>query len=272
MERRLVSVELRQRVLSGAALIALSLGALFFGTLTLALLIAAVGVGGSNEWIELQKPPRRKLFILVSIACVLLMIGVGYTLRPVAGAMLGVVLMLLLFLFAARVDFDRAGWIALVVAYMGGGCLALLAIRMLPEHGLSMTLYLLLVVWATDIGAFFVGRRLGGPKLLPQVSPSKTWSGLLGGMAAAGLLAFCYAKVQSVQLPALAAGLAFVLAVVAQLGDLFESYVKRRVGVKDSGCLIPGHGGVLDRVDGLVFAAMFLILFQSIVGEEIAWW
>ncbi len=267
----MVNVELRQRLFSGAALIVLALAALFCGPLTSALLIAAIGVGGSNEWIELQQPPRRKLFILVSIACVLLMLGVGYTLRPIAGAMLGVVLMLLLFLFAARLDFERAGWIALVVPYMGGGCLALLAIRML-DHGLSMTLYLLLVVWATDIGAFFVGRRVGGPKLLPQVSPSKTWSGLLGGMASAGLLAFCYAKVQSVQLPALAAGLAFVLAVVAQLGDLFESYVKRRVGVKDSGCLIPGHGGVLDRVDGLVFAALFLILFQSIVGEEIAWW
>lgn len=267
----MVSVELQQRVLSGTALIALALGALFCGPFTSALLIAAVGIGGSNEWVALQQPPRRKLFTLVSIACVLLMLGVGFLLRPIAGAMLGVVLMLLLFVFAARVDFDRAGWIALVVPYMGGGCLALLAIRML-DHGLSLTLYLLLVVWATDIGAFFVGRRIGGPKLLPQVSPSKTWSGLLGGMAAAGLLAFCYAKVQSVQLPALAAGLAFVLAVVAQLGDLFESYIKRRVGVKDSGCLIPGHGGVLDRVDGLVFAALFLILFQSIVGEEIAWW
>lgn len=268
----MVSVELRQRVASGAALIALALGALFLGPLTSALLIAAICVGGCNEWITLQQPPRRKLFIAISIVCVLLMLGMGYTLRPVAGALLGVVLMLLLFVFAARVDFDRAGWIALVVPYMGGGCLALLAIRLLPDHGLSMTLYLLLVVWATDIGAYFAGRHFGGPKLLPQVSPSKTWSGLLGGMAAAGSLAFCYAKVQSVHLPELATGLALVLAVVAQLGDLFESYVKRRVGVKDSGRLIPGHGGVLDRIDGLIFAALFLIMFQAIVGEEIAWW
>lgn len=268
----MASVELRQRMISGVVLIAVALGALCFGTATSALLIAALGIGGVSEWVRLQKSPQQRLFEISSILCILLVLAVGYFLRPVAGAMLTVVLMLALFLLAARLDFERAGWIALGLPYMGGGCLALLAIRLFPEHGFGLMLYLLLVVWGTDIGAYFTGRKLGGPKLLPQVSPSKTWSGLLGGMSCAALLATAMAYSLSLRLPAVAGGMALVLAVVAQIGDLFESYVKRRCGAKDSGTLIPGHGGVLDRIDGLVFAALFLVMFQALVGEKIAWW
>ncbi len=268
----MASVELRQRIISGVVLIVLALGALCLGTGTSALLIAALGIGGVSEWVRLQKPERQKMLELISIACVVLVLAVGYFMRPAAGAMLTIVLMLCLFLLAARIDFERAGWIALGLPYMGGGCLALLAIRMFPEHGFGLMLYLLLVVWGTDIGAYFTGRTFGGPKLLPQVSPSKTWSGLLGGMSCAALLATIMAMSLSLRLPAVAGGMALVLAVVAQIGDLFESYVKRRCGAKDSGKLIPGHGGVLDRIDGLVFAALFLVLFQSLVGEKIAWW
>jgi phosphatidate cytidylyltransferase len=112
-------------------------------------------------------------------------------------------------------------------------------------------MWLMLVVWATDSFAYFAGRIIGGPKLAPRLSPKKTWAGLLGGMAGAAVISTGYALYYLPNWVALALAAA-ALAVVAQLGDIFESALKRRYGVKDSGTLIPGHGGVLDRVDGLV--------------------
>jgi phosphatidate cytidylyltransferase len=112
------------------------------------------------------------------------------------------------------------------------------------------------VVWATDIGAFFAGRRFGGLKLAPTISPSKTWSGLFGGMIAAGLIGAGLGVM--LELPLITAWLGVPLAVVAQMGDLFESALKRRAGVKDSGHILPGHGGVLDRLDGLVPVAVLV--------------
>lgn len=271
-EPRLVSVELRQRTYSGLALIAISLVALFVGGAASALLIGALGVLGMSEWVRMIRPRQLRLIELVCVTILIVLMLVGFYLRPAFAFMLAVVLMLLLFVFAARLDFERAGWLALAVPYIGGGCLAMLYVRLLPDLGFDLMLYLLLVVWGTDIGAYFTGRTLKGPKLLPKVSPSKTWSGLLGGMGLAALLAFIVAAVHDVQQPGLAVALAAVLAVVAQIGDLFESYIKRRCGVKDSGAIIPGHGGVLDRIDGLMFAAAFLALFQTMVGAHSAWW
>jgi phosphatidate cytidylyltransferase len=124
-----------------------------------------------------------------------------------------------------------------------------------------LTFWLLLIVWATDIGAYAAGRTIGGPKLAPSISPKKTWAGFGGGMLAAALTAwllslsprFSYTEAALSPLPVALGGALF--AVISQAGDLFESWVKRRFGVKDSGNLIPGHGGLLDRVDGLMFAA-----------------
>ena len=110
------------------------------------------------------------------------------------------------------------------------------------------------MVWATDIGAYFAGRAIGGPKLAPSVSPNKTIAGLIGGVICAAVLAGAW--VYYVQLPAKLLWLAVLFAVAAQLGDLFESGLKRRAGVKDSGTWLPGHGGLLDRLDGLVPVAV----------------
>jgi phosphatidate cytidylyltransferase len=110
------------------------------------------------------------------------------------------------------------------------------------------------VVWATDTFAYFAGRMFGGPKLAPVLSPKKTWSGLIGGMVGAAIVSSVYAATWFPSWIALAV-VAAALAVVAQIGDIFESALKRNYGVKDSGYLIPGHGGVLDRVDGLVAVA-----------------
>jgi phosphatidate cytidylyltransferase len=133
--------------------------------------------------------------------------------------------------------------------------------------GLYATLFLFAVVWTTDIAAFFVGRAIGGPKLAPSISPGKTWSGALGGAAIAILAGTCVASAAGSALGwGALAGLALALTVASQAGDLFESAVKRRFGAKDSSRLIPGHGGVMDRVDGLATAAFVLFLLGAVLA------
>ena len=135
------------------------------------------------------------------------------------------------------------------VAYCGLPVLALVTLRAEP-NGLLLALWALALVWATDIGAFFAGRSIGGPRLAPRISPAKTWSGLIGGVLLATLLAAGLHAADGLPLHLLLA--TPFLAVLAQAGDLFESVLKRRAGVKDSGGILPGHGGVLDRLDGVV--------------------
>lgn len=124
------------------------------------------------------------------------------------------------------------------------------------DHGgLFLVLYVIVVVSATDIGAYFAGKRIGGPKLAPSISPGKTWAGLAGGVISAAIAGAVCASFTPYP-PSLIACLDMgaLLAIISQLGDLFESWLKRRAGVKDSGQLIPGHGGLMDRVDGMVFS------------------
>ncbi len=134
---------------------------------------------------------------------------------------------------------------------------ALLWLRHEAPEGMSLVLWLFLVIVSTDTGAYLVGRTLGGPRLAPHISPGKTWSGLLGGMLLAGLVGgvAVWLHGDGTWSAVLSSGTAMLLAVVAQGGDLVESWLKRRSGVKDSGTLLPGHGGVLDRFDGVLFAA-----------------
>ncbi|MCW5737508.1 MAG: phosphatidate cytidylyltransferase [Enhydrobacter sp.] len=159
----------------------------------------------------------------------------------------------------------------LAVLYSVAALLALLWLRHQPTYGRETIIWILACVWATDIGAYFVGSLAGGAKLAPSISPSKTWSGLVGGM--------CFSAVISA-----ACGLAFdaggtfmlvaaglVIAVVAQGGDLLESAAKRRAGVKDSGSIIPGHGGVLDRIDGLIAALIFIAAIRLMTAGDWPW-
>ncbi|MBM3621288.1 MAG: phosphatidate cytidylyltransferase [Alphaproteobacteria bacterium] len=150
----------------------------------------------------------------------------------------------------------RPGLLLAGAAYIAIVALSLLSLRHQPETGLQAVLWLLATVWATDIFAYVAGRTLGGAKLAPRLSPKKTWSGALGGLAAAIIVGACtawFVTGGSVIGIAMAGGL---LSVVSQVGDLAESAVKRHVGVKDSGRLIPGHGGLLDRIDALMAAAV----------------
>lgn len=158
------------------------------------------------------------------------------------------------------------GWAAGGFVYAGASGLALGLLRADAWHGLVAIVFLFGVVWSTDILAYFVGRAVGGPKLAPRISPGKTRSGALGGAVGGVIAGVAVAAAFGGGRLAFAAGTALLLSILSQAGDLFESWVKRRHGVKDSGRIIPGHGGVMDRVDGLVAAAVALYLIGSVAG------
>jgi len=155
---------------------------------------------------------------------------------------------------------QRRLWTAAGFFYAAAAQAASVLVRFDQGYGFIALMLILLVVWASDIGGYFAGRGIGGPKLWPRVSPNKTWAGAIGGFAAslvvaAGFAAAGFGKTGPLLLSSAA------LSIASQLGDLFESAVKRRFGVKDSGNLIPGHGGLLDRLDGLVAALVLAAIF-----------
>ena len=160
---------------------------------------------------------------------------------------------------------------ATTFAYSIAAVLALLWLRHQPLLGRETILWIVVCVWATDVGAYFLGSLAGGAKLAPRISPSKTWSGLVGGMCFSAVASSASGLVfDAGDTPVLAlAGLG--IALVAQAGDLFESAAKRAVGVKDSGRLIPGHGGLLDRIDGLIAALVAVAALRLMIGGEWPW-
>jgi phosphatidate cytidylyltransferase len=170
-----------------------------------------------------------------------------------------------------RLTRGRPAMRIMTFAYSLAALLALLWLRHQPSFGRETILWIVLCVWATDIGAYFLGSLAGGAKLAPSISPSKTWSGLVGGVCFSAVTSSaCGLAFNAGDTPVLAvAGVA--IAVVAQAGDLFESAAKRRVGVKDSGWIIPGHGGVLDRIDGLIAALVAIGAIRLAIGGEWPW-
>ena len=158
-------------------------------------------------------------------------------------------------------------WSLVGVPYVAVSAAALMVLRADPAWGLQAVLWVLMVVWVADTGAYFAGRIIGGPKLAPSISPRKTWAGLAGALAGGGLAAFAVAAWLGLARLWPLVLLGAILALIEQAGDLFESALKRSAGVKDSGALIPGHGGVLDRVDGLVAAAVAAAVIGAVHGE-----
>lgn len=154
------------------------------------------------------------------------------------------------------------GWQVAGFLYALAAALSLLWIRDRADQGFALVLWVFFIVWATDIGAYFVGRGIGGPKLAPAISPQKTWAGFYGGIAAATVLGGAWALFAGLRPVVLL--LAPLFAVAAQGGDLFESWMKRRAGIKDSGTWLPGHGGVFDRLDGLLPVAILAAI--AVIG------
>lgn len=172
----------------------------------------------------------------------------------------------------AKLTKDLKARIVLMFAgllYIGTACFTLMILRS-PFFGITTALMIIGAVVATDVGAYFVGRNVGGPKIAPRISPSKTWSGLTGGMVASGLALIAISQILATSELKMGIwyhfGAGAAIAIVAQIGDFFQSWIKRKAGVKDSGNLIPGHGGLFDRTDGLI-----AVLFVAGAISSFAW-
>jgi len=166
----------------------------------------------------------------------------------------------------------RPAWMALGVLYVAVSIWALWRLRLDPEWGQMTVFWLLVVVWGADTGGYVFGMSLRGPKLAPSISPNKTWSGFLGGTLVAAFGGWGVVAAMKGDAGLEIALYSAAIGVVSQIGDLFESWVKRRFGVKDSGAIIPGHGGLFDRVDGLVAAALAAALINiAMKGNVLAW-
>lgn len=244
--------ELRTRILSAAILAPVALAAVAAGGVLFALLVALVAAIGYWEWTSIAAggEPRWIRFVCLAVLVMsLLALSLDADARSlvVTGPALAAIVAAALL---PRLRWTLSGFVYVIVP-----CAAFIVLRRAEASGWAAILFVLVVVWATDIAAFFGGRAIGGARLWPRVSPKKTWSGAICGLVAAtaaGGLA-----VWSTGIGDISAGLllAVPLSIAAQAGDLLESAVKRRFGAKDSGTIIPGHGGVLDRVDGLFGAA-----------------
>lgn len=269
------SFEWLARVVSGGLMAAAAVTAVVGGGLFFSFIIGVTAVAALREWHRLINDGRPRhgvtpemiatalsvvadvLFIHFqhSASLPMLIIALGGTLAGISAA-----------LRKAPVLFHAAG-----ALYVGGPALALVALRQDHVHGGWIVLGLFIAVWAADIGALFFGRLIGGPKLAPTLSPRKTWAGFVGGI---GLAAVAEAVYVAVLGGPIANALIFgaFLALVGHAGDLFESWVKRRFRAKNSGTMIPGHGGMLDRIDSLLFAApvaaglVFLLAFDPLSG------
>ena len=267
--------DLKPRVASAVVLIAVAGTVTWIGGTVFALAMVALAGVLYFEWVRMTMLPTQAFSVLfgagvLAASCIWLAAAdIGGTLWVGAGGAVLLASIVHLGLFA-DLSLTRAKWVIGGLAYALAAGASLVVIRGQADgssegdQGLVLLAFLFLVVWATDILAYFVGRKVGGPKLMPAISPKKTISGALGGVAGAIVVAIAFALLlDDFSLPGSVA-LAIVLSVVSQCGDLFESWIKRRYRVKDSSNLIPGHGGFMDRVDGLVFAAVPLALYVAI--------
>lgn len=248
---------LRSRVLSALVLAPLVLVGIIFGFPFFDILIAAAAVIMAAEWRRLCGGRFLDLVGGTMIAGVLagiVAVVLGYA--PVAVLLVLSASAIAGILSAALGENRRVFVSCCLGAALVGGCgISLVWLRLLEPGGLAIIVWLVLAIWLTDICAFFAGRAVGGPKLAPTISPNKTWAGLIGGVVAAAVWSVAWSSWQQVESLASMALIGAATAVLAQLGDLGVSMIKRRFGAKDSGRLIPGHGGLLDRMDGFIGAA-----------------
>ena len=244
------------RIVAALVLAPAAIAMAYAGGWLWAALVTLASIGLYVEWLAIVGEARR-FPVLASGIVALAIAGIALALGRIE---LSLVALLLGLLAVTALAPQRRSWIATGFAYAALAELASILLRSDPAKGWTALMLVLLVVWVTDIGGYFAGRGIGGPKLWPRVSPNKTWAGAIGGFAAslavaAGFAAFGLGKTGPMLL------LGAMLSIVSQLGDLLESAVKRRFGVKDSSHIIPGHGGLLDRLDGFVAAVVVAAIF-----------
>ena len=265
--RAFAAGELAQRVVSALVLAPLAVGAAYIGGWVFVVFWGLAALIVLWEWCSLVAVAERRSILMTGGASVLLAVVLAGAVADAPNGLSGVrllaavtVLAMGMLAAAALAPREQRLWVAGGIPYAGLLGVAPIALRSDPEYGFAAIVFLFAIVWATDILAYFVGRALGGPKLAPRVSPKKTWSGATGGIIAAMVAADIVAIAAGLANLFALAFLAAVLSIAAQGGDLFESALKRRFGAKDASNLIPGHGGLMDRLDGFLAAAVLAAL------------
>jgi phosphatidate cytidylyltransferase len=253
-------------VLTALLLIPLALVPLLVGGWVFAAVVAVMAVFLVFEWTRLVRGAelQRGFYVLSATALAAIAAAASGLYLLAVGVMIGGGVLATLVEWPSR---NPDSWPAVGAGYLIGPAIAALYVREVPEEGLVLTLMLFAVVWGADSGAYAFGKSIGGPKLIPKVSPGKTWAGAIGGALTGGVVAGLVAWIGGLEGPLGWALFGVVLAAVAMVGDIAESQLKRSYGVKDSGSAFPGHGGALDRLDGFLFAAVAmaaLVLFRGL--------
>lgn len=262
---------LQRRVLSALVILPICVAAVWYGGWAFAVLLAVISAAMCWEWAGICGAPGKSIHGTMIVAAVVAPLGLQvYGFPAVAVAVAAGAAVVLILALSKRAP-NR--WTLLAgLPYVVFGIVSSGWLRGDDHTGLWTVLWLVAVVVATDVGAYFTGRRFGGPKLAPAISPNKTWSGLLGGMACAGVAGWVMGNAVAGGASLLLVGASVLLAVVAQFGDLIESKLKRHFDVKDASQLIPGHGGFLDRFDGYLTVMPAAALITASVGESpISW-
>lgn len=247
------------RVWTALALIPLAIVPVLFGGPLYALVIAGMSVFLIFEWTRLVRRAELQRGFYALAATALVAVGLAAAGRYVSA----LVAVFVGGLLATTLEWPRRNpdsWPAVGAGYLIGPAVAALYVREVPQEGLLLTLMLFAVVWGADSGAYAFGKTIGGPKLIPRVSPGKTWAGAIGGALTGGVVALLVALIGGLDGWPLWGLAGVFLAVTSIVGDIAESQLKRSYGVKDSGSAFPGHGGVLDRLDGFLFAAVAMAL------------
>jgi phosphatidate cytidylyltransferase len=259
-----IGADLWPRVASGVVMAIIAVTLTVAGTLPFAAMVLVIALIVSWEWGRIVRGTATDRILITHMAGV----AIAITLAAFDQAALGLLALAIATILTALLAFGaHASFSALGVAFAGLPGIALVWLRADPNSGLWAVLYLLLAVVVTDIGAFFSGRIIGGPKIWPRISPNKTWAGLMGAIALSATIGYAFARYCPVPASPIKLALGGILiAIVAQAGDFAESALKRHFGTKDASSLIPGHGGFMDRVDGLTTVAITAGLYAAIVG------
>jgi phosphatidate cytidylyltransferase len=258
-----MSPELRLRIVSAIVLVAIALTATWLGGIVFSLFAAAISVLIFYEWTTITGQQAVSSRLTAFGWASIIVVAVETIFRGASSGYFSSLVILLGFTITAAVIGGIKGkgyWLAGGIFYAGLSGVSLTALRGSTEAGLIGIIFIFAIVWGTDILAYFVGRAIGGPKLAPAISPGKTWSGAIGGTIAGTVFGCLVVVITGFGLTFGHVAVAALLSIFSQVGDLFESFIKRKFGVKDSSHLIPGHGGVMDRVDGLVFACFLAFL------------
>ncbi len=253
------------RVLTSLVLIPSALLAVYLGGWVLGAWASAAGLAMAREWVKIVHREAAGWRLGLHAAAIilsqaLLVLGFAHY------AMASILLMALIGnVYAQRLG-ERSAWTVMGILFVAVPCLAFSDLRLLVPMGLETVIWILCIVWATDSAAYLAGSALGGPKLAPLISPNKTWVGAVSGMAAGIVVGITLATAAGFEPGLLYVAASAGVSLLTQCGDLAESFLKRTFGVKDASDLIPGHGGALDRLDGLVVATCGVALFVQFTG------